>query len=110
MGTIIGGSLAQYNDTLGDVIIAMTSGGFLYISTVGMLPMLSKNDINLIQVLYETIGFVLGVVLMALVAIYEWIDSNAFLVLVLEKLLVLELVLLLVLLLILQVISVNNYK
>jgi zinc transporter ZupT len=71
LGTIIGGSLAQYNDTLGDVIIAMTSGGFLYISTVGMLPMLSKNDINLIQVLYETIGFVLGVVLMALVAIYE---------------------------------------
>ena len=74
MGTIIGGSLAQYNDTVGDVIIAITSGGFLYISTVGMLPMLTKNDISLVQVLYETFGFILGVLLMALVAIYEWID------------------------------------
>ena len=71
MGTIIGGSLAQYNDNVGDVIIAITSGGFLYISTVGMLPMLTKNDISLVQVLYETFGFILGVLLMALVAIYE---------------------------------------
>ena len=71
IGTIIGSSLAHYNDTTGDVIIALTSGGFLYISTIGMLPMLTTTSSSILQVLYETLGFSLGVFLMVLVAMYE---------------------------------------
>jgi zinc transporter 7 len=53
------------------LLLSTTAGGFIYIATVNIIPTILKDNGSLLQILYEVIGFVLGVGFMVLVALYE---------------------------------------
>ena len=52
-------------------LLAVTAGGFVYVSCVSVIPDILSSQSCLSQTLYETIGISMGVSLMILVAAYE---------------------------------------
>ncbi|KAI8994503.1 Zinc/iron permease [Pilobolus umbonatus] len=57
---------------MADLVIPVTAGGFLYISTVGVIPeLLETKGGNKMQVVKELSAMILGVALMALIALNE---------------------------------------
>jgi zinc transporter ZupT len=56
-------------------MLATTAGGFLYISTVGILPLVLREKSSILQIFLESFGFLLGVGFMVAVAILEEIDE-----------------------------------
>jgi len=71
VGTAVG-LYAQRNKSAEDLLLAFTSGGFLYIATVAMLPsIVTDKSSPLAQTVLEISGFSLGVGMMLLVALFE---------------------------------------
>eukprot|EP01038_Epipyxis_sp_PR26KG_P010591 gene10591-14228_t len=70
IGTVVG-SFAIHNQMLQDLLLALTSGGFLYIATVSVLPSIASCPSTIIQIILESISFVAGVGMMVVVALYE---------------------------------------
>lgn len=78
-GTLVG-LCAQRNETFEKSLLAFTCGGFLYVATVGIIPMMSieraeKDELfkaaRCTQLALEAIGFCLGVSMMVAVAFFE---------------------------------------
>ena len=74
LGTFLG-LYAQKNEFLEKILLATTSGGFLYIATVGILPAVINRKSTLIQIFLECVGFSLGVGFMIVVACLEEIHE-----------------------------------
>ena len=55
-------------------MLSATSGGFLYIATVGILPSVINKESSLLQIILEGFGFLLGVAFMVGVAVLEDIN------------------------------------
>ena len=71
LGTVLG-LFAQNHPTVECVLLSLTCGGFLFVSTLGVLPMVSaKKSASYTQITFECISFLLGVSLMVLVAFIE---------------------------------------
>jgi len=78
LGTVIG-MLASSLDGWDDFLIAFTSGGFLYVSTVSLIPaILNKPPLSgasrtgeVLQIALESISFALGVGMMVVVSLDE---------------------------------------
>jgi zinc transporter 7 len=71
LGTILG-LFAQRSPFLEEILSSITCGGFLYVSTLGVLSMLSgKKGTGYTQISLESMGFLLGVFLMIFVAFME---------------------------------------
>lgn len=73
LGTWAGLTLTEGNKFLEELLIAGTSGGFIYIATLGALAtvMSSKKRVTLGQTLIEVLLICLGVALMVAVALSE---------------------------------------
>lgn len=70
-GTAVG-LYAQRNKTAEELLLAFTSGGFLYIATVSMLPsIVTDKNSPISQTVLEILAFSLGVGVMLLVALFE---------------------------------------
>ena len=52
-------------------MLSATSGGFLYIATVGILPTVINKESSILQICFEGMGFLLGVLFMVGVAVLE---------------------------------------
>lgn len=65
------GLLAQRNEVLEQLMLAFSAGGFLYISTVNILPEIVNEKSSSKQVICEFIAFALGIAMMVLVALFE---------------------------------------
>lgn len=70
LGTALG-LFSGINDQLERFLLASTCGGFVYVATVGVLPSINSGNKGLGQILLESLGFVIGVGLMVLVAMFE---------------------------------------
>jgi len=70
LGTAIG-LMASRVEGLQPCLLAVTAGGFVYVSCVSVIPDILSSQSCLSQTLYETIGISMGVSLMILVAAYE---------------------------------------
>jgi solute carrier family 39 (zinc transporter), member 7 len=71
LGTLVGlcaGSFSPFNE----ILLSITTGGFLFVSTLGILPMISsKRNLSFTQITLESLCFLLGVALMVMVAFME---------------------------------------
>lgn len=56
-------------------MIAVTSGGFLYIATVTIMPLVIAQKSSLLQTVLESIAFLIGVGFMVAVAVLEEIHE-----------------------------------
>jgi zinc transporter ZupT len=56
-------------------MLSTTAGGFLYIATVGILPLVLHEKSSVLQIFLESIGFLLGVGFMVAVAVLEEINE-----------------------------------
>lgn len=66
------GLAAQRNQLLEDLLLAGTSGGFVYIATVGVLPLIATSTGGgVAQVALEVTAFAAGVGCMVAVANFE---------------------------------------
>ena len=74
LGTFFG-LYAQKNETLEKILLATTSGGFLYIATVGILPSVINEKSSLVQISLECVGFSLGIGFMVAVAYLEEVSE-----------------------------------
>ncbi len=70
LGTAVG-LLAQRNKTLEELMLAFSSGGFLYIAAVNILPDIVREKSGISQTVAELLAFGLGIFMMVLVALYE---------------------------------------
>ena len=78
-GAFLGAVIGMLTSSLGkweEYLIALTSGGFLYIATVSLIPtILNKNhkqDIaQVLQIVVETLSFASGVGMMIAVSLLE---------------------------------------
>ena len=70
LGTSVG-LLARRSEVAEELLLAFTAGGFLYLSTVNMLPGIVRTKSGLLQCALEVLCFVLGVVMMVLVTYME---------------------------------------
>jgi solute carrier family 39 (zinc transporter), member 7 len=70
LGTAFG-LLAMNNETLETLLLSITSGGFIYVATVSVLPEVVHTKSSGRQSIAEVVCFLLGVGLMVLVAILE---------------------------------------
>jgi zinc transporter 7 len=52
-------------------VLPFTAGGFIYIATVSIIPELLEGESTMGQSLREITGFLVGVFMMYLIAIYE---------------------------------------
>lgn len=73
LGTFVGLYL-QRNENAEKIMLSATSGGFLYIATVGILPAVINKESSLVQICLEGSGFLLGVAFMVGVAVLEDIN------------------------------------
>ena len=65
------GLLAQRNKAAEEMMLGFSSGGFLYIATVNILPEIVKEKSGFSQTICEIFAFVFGIGMMLLVALYE---------------------------------------
>jgi zinc transporter 7 len=70
LGTAMG-LLAMRHALLERWVLCLTTGGFLYVATVSVLPEVVRCESQGLQLCFEVLGLVVGVALMALVAIIE---------------------------------------
>ena len=71
IGTFIG-LAAERHDNIEDALLALTSGGFIYVATVGVIPSIMTNKpSSWFQLIAETLGLCAGIGLMILVALFE---------------------------------------
>ena len=71
IGTAVG-LMVERNRVAEDILLSVTSGGFVYIACVGMLPkLLSSSHSSGWQIVLEGIAFLLGVSLMVVVLLFE---------------------------------------
>lgn len=73
IGAYVGTALTHQNEEAQDLLIAATSGGFVYIATIGVLAdvMARNKQPSLKEIVLETFFFLLGVGLMVAVALTE---------------------------------------
>ena len=73
LGTLCGLWGASGDKVTEMLLLAWTSGGFLYIATAGMVPAILAEDRNesKLHVLYESMAFIAGCTLMLAVALLE---------------------------------------
>ncbi len=69
-GTIVGLS-AERNPIFEDLFLAFTSGGFIYIATVGALPQILAEENSGMQIVCEIIAFITGIAMMVAVTYFE---------------------------------------
>jgi zinc transporter 7 len=69
-GTFVG-LLAERHPVFEDLLLAFTSGGFVYIATIGALPKIVEEESSIVQLIGEVLMFVAGVGLMVLVTFLE---------------------------------------
>lgn len=74
LGTFVG-LYAHKNEFVETIMIAVTSGGFLYIATVTIMPLVIAQKSSLTQTLLESIAFLIGVGFMVAVAVLEEINE-----------------------------------
>ncbi|KAJ1404573.1 Zinc/iron permease [Ochromonadaceae sp. CCMP2298] len=65
------GLLADRSQAAEELLLAVTAGGFLYLSTVNMLPQVVQSKASLLQTTLETGSFALGIFMMVLVLAFE---------------------------------------
>lgn len=71
VGTVVGYGVER-NESMENLLLALTSGGFLYIATVSMLPpIVQDSDAPAKEIALQMIMFLLGVFLMILVLFFE---------------------------------------
>jgi zinc transporter ZupT len=71
IGTYIG-LIFQRNEAFESILLAMTSGGFIYIATTSMIPtILSSKQSSPKQIMWEFNSFLLGLGFMAAVLLLE---------------------------------------
>ena len=70
LGTFVG-LYAHKNEFLETIMIAVTSGGFIYIATVTIMPLVIAQKSSLLQTVLESIAFLIGVGFMVAVAVLE---------------------------------------
>lgn len=70
LGTSVG-LLARRSEVVEELLLAFTAGGFLYLSTVNMLPAIVRTKSSFVQCLLEVVCFLLGIVMMVLVTYLE---------------------------------------
>lgn len=70
IGTIVG-LQAQRNQIVEDLLLAFTSGGFLFLATVTMLPSIVQKTSPVSQIIAEAFSFILGITMMVVVAMFE---------------------------------------
>ena len=68
--------LAQRSSMMEEILLSLTSGGFVYVATVSILPMLTRRSrdettAKFTQLILESLAFVLGIFLMVMVALLE---------------------------------------
>jgi len=72
IGTVIGLKSAENADFFGtNALLGFTSGGFIYVSCVSVMPEIINSKSGFLQSLLEIFGFVAGVILMVVVAALE---------------------------------------
>jgi zinc transporter 7 len=71
IGTLVGLLLAEQNKVAEDLMLAFTSGGFLYIATVTVIPNISSCESSLSQIFAEMVAFVAGIGMMVAVTLLE---------------------------------------
>lgn len=72
-GTFLGFVFENNSDLGTKWIIPFTSGGFIYIACVQVMPTLVERDFGVKQSLFQAWGFAAGVVLMIAVG---WLEEN----------------------------------
>jgi zinc transporter ZupT len=71
IGTIIGYQVER-NENYENVLLALTSGGFLYIATVSMLPSIANDSSSsFLEIFFQLVLFLLGIGLMIGVLYFE---------------------------------------
>lgn len=76
LGTYFG-LMFRRNEYFEDMLLSAVSGGFIYIATTSMIPMLLKSkQKSLKQILFEFVAISLGVLLMACVLLLEDHDHS----------------------------------
>ena len=70
LGTSIG-LLARRSETVEELLLAFTAGGFLYLAAVNMLPPIVRTKSSTMQTVAELCCFVLGILMMVVVAFME---------------------------------------
>ena len=70
LGTLIG-LATSFHPLLYQFLLSVTTGGFLYIATVTMLPSLASNTGSRMQIVIDAMAFVLGVLMMVAVGMLE---------------------------------------
>lgn len=76
LGTLVGLCASSFSP-FKEILLAITIGGFLFVSTIGILPMISsKKNLNYTQITLECLCFLLGVALMVMVAFVEELDEG----------------------------------
>jgi zinc transporter 7 len=63
--------LAHHNKQLEELMLAFSSGGFLYLATVSILPDIVREKSGPLQTTLELLAFVCGIAMMVVVAVYE---------------------------------------
>ncbi len=73
VGTFVGLITAESDVAWRKLLIAFTSGGFLYIGASSIIPSIQKNrgQGNVTQICMETCAFALGVGIMVIVSVME---------------------------------------
>jgi zinc transporter ZupT len=73
LGTFLGYQVER-NENYENLLLALTSGGFLYIATVSMLPAIVRDEQksqSWTEIVLQLIAFLLGIALMLLVLFFE---------------------------------------
>eukprot|EP01041_Mallomonas_annulata_P009204 gene9204-19084_t len=73
LGTVVG-LLSQRHEALEQWLLALTCGGFVYIATVGVMPVIMQGHSSWLQIALETVSFCLGVAIMVGVAVLEGME------------------------------------
>uniref|UniRef100_H2YIP3 Uncharacterized protein n=1 Tax=Ciona savignyi TaxID=51511 RepID=H2YIP3_CIOSA len=74
IGVIIGLLIGEYTTSVKLWLLAVTAGGFLYVALVDMLPTMKESALEedgFVRFIFQNIGFILGVIFMLLIALYE---------------------------------------
>merc|ERR1712137_1206971 len=66
VGTVIG-LLSQFQEGAEHLLLAITTGGFLYVATVSLLPALIREKSSLKQSICEVVALLIGISVMSLV-------------------------------------------
>ncbi len=80
VGALIGtwiGYQVESNDAYKNILLAIASGGFLYIATVSMVPSIIAEKGSVFEIIMQMISFLAGVGLMVLVLWLEAIGGHS---------------------------------